>query len=137
MAHFTDYLEQKVLEYVFRGQAFPQPSALYLGLFTVLPTSDAGTGGTEVSGGGYARANLGTLSNAFTAWSASSGIKNSADITFPQATAAWGTIVGLGIWDAATGGNLLAFAPFQSSKVVNPGDQIVVRANDLTITFVD
>jgi hypothetical protein len=137
MAHFTDYLEQKVLEYVFRGQPFAQPSALYVGLFTVLPTSDAGTGGTEVSGGGYQRMSLGTLSSAWTAWTAASGIRNAADISFPQATTAWGTVVGMGIWDAATGGNLLAFAAFTTGKPVNSGDVLIIKANDITINFVD
>lgn len=137
MAHFTDYLEQKILEYVFRGQPFSQPSALYIGLFTTLPTSDAGTGGIEVSGGGYQRVNMGTLSNAWSAWTAASGIRNTADIAFPQATTAWGTVVGLGIWDAATGGNLLVFAPFQTSKNVNSGDTLTIQANNISINFID
>ena len=50
---FSDYLEDKVLEHVFGGNAFTAPSTLYVALFTVAP-SDTG-GGTEVSGGAYAR----------------------------------------------------------------------------------
>ena len=47
---FSDYLEDKVLDHVFGGNAFTAPSTLYV-TFTVAP-SDTG-GGTEVSGGAY------------------------------------------------------------------------------------
>ena len=53
MSGFSDYLEDKVLEHVFGGNAFTAPSTLYVALYTVAP-SDTG-GGTEVSGGAYAR----------------------------------------------------------------------------------
>ena len=53
MAGFSDYLEDKVLDHVFGGNAYTAPSTLYVALYTVAPT-DTG-GGTEVSGGSYAR----------------------------------------------------------------------------------
>ena len=66
MAGFSDYLEDKVLDHVFGGNAYTAPSTLYVALYTVAPSifrfnsGDLG-GGTEVSGGSYARqtANLG------------------------------------------------------------------------------
>ena len=45
MAGFTDYLEDKVLEHVFGGNAFTAPSTLHVALYTSAP-SDTG-GGTE------------------------------------------------------------------------------------------
>ena len=53
MSGFSDYLEDKVLDHVFGGNAFTAPTTLYVALYTVAP-SDTG-GGTEVSGGAYAR----------------------------------------------------------------------------------
>ena len=109
-----------------RNQAFTPPSTLYLALYTDDPT-DADTG-TEVSGGGYAR-------QSFTLTAASGGASsNSADITFPQATADWGTITHVGIRDAATGGNLLMHSALDASKTVNNGDTFKINAGDLDVT---
>jgi hypothetical protein len=57
MSSMTDYLENKIIDWLFRGQSFVPPGPLYIGLFTAVPT-DVG-GGTEVTGGGYARAAVG------------------------------------------------------------------------------
>lgn len=97
------------------------PPAIYLALFTVAP-SDAG-GGTEVTGGSYARVQVSQLD---ASWAAPSGTpsatSNSAAITFPSPTANWGTIVAIGIFDAASGGNLLAWELQTPNKTVNNGD---------------
>jgi hypothetical protein len=50
---FSDYLEDAVLDHVFRNTALTSPTTVYVALYTATP-SDAG-GGTEVSGGSYAR----------------------------------------------------------------------------------
>ncbi len=47
MAGFSDYLEDKVLDHVFGGNAYTAPATLYVALYTVAPT-DTG-GGTEVT----------------------------------------------------------------------------------------
>ena len=47
---FSDYLENKILDHVFKGTVFTQPANLYVALFTAGP-NDVG-GGTEVNGGG-------------------------------------------------------------------------------------
>lgn len=126
MAKFSDYYENKIIEHMLRNQSFTPPSTLYLALYTTAP-SDAG-GGTEVSGGSYAR-------QSFTLTAASGGAtSNSADITFPTATADWGTIVAVGIFDAQTGGNLLMYGDLETSKTVNSGDTFVIKAGDLDIT---
>ena len=53
MAGFSDYLEDKVLDHVFGGNAYTAPGTHYVALYTVAPT-DTG-GGTEVTGGSYTR----------------------------------------------------------------------------------
>jgi len=126
VAGFSDYYENKVIDHMLRNQAFTPPSTVYVGLFTVAPT-DAG-GGTEVSGGSYAR-------QAVTLAAASAGAtQNSADITFPTATADWGTIVAAGLFDAASAGNLLAWNNLTASKTVNNGDTFKISAGSLTIS---
>jgi hypothetical protein len=126
VAGFSDYYENKVIDHMLRNQAFTPPSTVYVGLYTVAPT-DAG-GGTEVSGGSYAR-------QAVTLAAASAGAtQNSSDITFPTATADWGTIVAAGLFDASTAGNLLAWNNLTASKTVNSGDTFKITAGSLTIS---
>jgi len=126
MAEFTDYLENKIIDHMLRNQAYTPPSTVYVALFTSA-TDDTG-GGTEVSGGSYAR-------QAVTLSAASGGASsNTANITFPQATAAWGTITHVALMDALTGGNMLMHSPLDESKTVNNGDTFKINAGDLDVT---
>jgi hypothetical protein len=134
MAAFTDYLENALVDQIFRGQAFSFPSTLYVALFTAAP-SDAG-GGTEVTGGSYARASVvaslanfsGTQGAGTTV--ASTGTtgttSNNATITFPTATAAWGTVTHLALFDAASSGNMLTWSALTASQVVNNGTTLTI-----------
>jgi len=123
----ADYYENKILDHMLRAQAFTPPATVYVALYTTAPT-DAG-GGTEVSGGSYARQAV-----TFNAASAGS-ITNSADITFPQATADWGTIVAVGLFDASTAGNLLWYGNLTTSQTVNNGNIFKIPAGNLTVSL--
>jgi hypothetical protein len=129
MAGFSDYLEDKVLDHVFGGVAYTAPSTLYVALYTVAPT-DTG-GGTEVSGGAYARQTA-TFSVSGTDPTTAS---NTAAIEYPTATADYGTVVAVGVFDALTSGNLLAYANLTASKVVSSGDIFRFNTGDLDITL--
>ena len=121
MSHMSNYLEVELRKHLFRTGTFTKPSVLAIGLFTVSP-SDAG-GGTEVSGGSYARVDLPPLDANWTAASATDGLTdNAVAITYPAPTASWGTIVAFGIFDALSGGNLLIWGPISPNKAVNNGD---------------
>lgn len=130
MSSFSDYLENKITDLIFRGQAFTAPVTIYVSLHTA-SLNDAGVG-TEVSGGSYARvaitANLtnwsGTQSAGSTSASSGTGgaSSNNGAVTFPAPTANWGVITDFGIWDASTSGNLLVHAALTVSKTVNNGD---------------
>lgn len=129
MSGFSDYLEDKVLDHVFGGNAYSAPSTLYVALYTVAP-SDTG-GGTEVSGGAYAR-----QTGAFTVSGTNpTTATNSAAIEYPTATANYGTVVAVGILDALSSGNLLAYSTLDASKVVSSGDVFRFNAGDLDITL--
>jgi len=123
----TDYLEDALLNHVLRNTSYTSPATVYVALYTVAPT-DVG-GGTEVSGFGYAR-------QAVTFAAPVSGTcANSGAVTFPQASGgAWGTIVAMGIFDAATSGNLLYYGNLTTAKVVGDGDQISFPNGSLTVS---
>jgi hypothetical protein len=127
MAEFTNYLEDKLLDHVLNNASFTSPTTVYVGLFTAAP-NDAG-GGTEVSGGSYARQVLSVST-------ASDGVVTSdSDITFPQATANWGTVVAIGIHDALSSGNLLMYTDLTTSKTIDEGDILKVSSGSLTVTL--
>jgi hypothetical protein len=126
MSSFSDYLENAVLNHVFRNSALTSPTTVYLSLYTVTP-SDAG-GGTEVTGGGYAR-------QAITFGAPSAGaIANTAAVAFTATGANFGTIVAVGIHDALTTGNLLAWDGI-TSAVINDGDTINFPIGDIDVTL--
>lgn len=128
MAGLTDAYESKVGDHFLRNSSQTPDATLYAGLFTTLP-ADAGTGGVEVSASGYGR-----FSCAFDA--ASLGvIGNSADITFTSAAPAdWGTIRGLGLWNASSGGTLVAFGPLRTPLLVVAGSPCAFAAGKITVT---
>ena len=127
MAEFTNYLENKLLDHVLRNVSYTSPTTSYVGLFTAAPTDTLS--GTEVSGGSYARQVLSVTT-------ASEGIvTSSADVNFPQATASWGTISHVGIFDALTSGNLLMYTALTTSKTIDDGDILKISTNNLTVTL--
>jgi hypothetical protein len=131
MAGMSDYLENKIVDFLFRGQTFTPPTTLYIALFTTAD-NDAGSTRVEVSGGSYARVAItSSLANwagtqGATSTTASSGASgttsNNNAITFPAPTANWGTAQGIGIMDALTGGNELWYGTLATPKTVNSGD---------------
>lgn len=135
MSAMSDYLEVELRKHIFRTGSFTKPTALYVALFTANP-SDSG-GGTEVSGGSYARVQRDPLDANWTGASSTDGLTdNAAAITFPTPTANWGTITGFGIFDASSGGNLLIWGALTTNKTVNNGDPAPAFAiGALDITF--
>jgi hypothetical protein len=125
----TYWMANKMLDLLFRAQAFSMPSPLGLSQFTALPT-DAG-GGTEASYTAYARASLTpSLANisgtqAIGSTTASSGtagrISNNATVSHPSPLGD-ASIVGVGVHDALTTGNLMWWRELTSPlPVVNGG----------------
>jgi len=123
---FSNYLETKVLDHVFGGTAYTAPSTLYVALFTSDPSD--GDSGTEVSGGGYTRQTV-----TFTTTGATTS--NDSAVEYATATANYGTVSHIGIYDASSAGNLLAHASLTSSKTIETGDVFRIPAGDLDITL--
>ena len=128
---FTNYTENAVLGHIFGSTTMAKPTTLYVALYTVAPGE--GGGGTEVgtTGTGYARQTA-----TFTvSGTAPTQAANSASIEFPVATTAWGTITGTAILDAATGGNMLAFATLTTPKPIDIGDVLRFSVGSYVITL--
>jgi hypothetical protein len=123
---FSNYLENKVLLHVFGATPYTAPSTLYVALFTSDP-GEAGSG-TEVSGGSYARQTA--------TFTVSTNIaSNTAAIEFPTASASWGTVTYGAVYDAVSGGNLLASGALTTSKTIASGDVLRIPASSFTITL--
>jgi hypothetical protein len=121
MGALTNYTEDEIIKHLFRTGSFTKPSGLHVALFTAAP-GEAG-GGTEVSGGSYARV---ASAPGDANWNATAGgngtTTNAVAVTFPAPTANWGSVTHWGIFDAATGGNLLIYAALSTAKTINSGD---------------
>ena len=134
MAGLTNYLEDKIMNHVFGSTTFTKPTNWYVGLLTASPSDSSG--GTEVTGGSYARQVCAfTITGSGTALAA-----NTSAITFPTATADWGIVGWIGIYDAASSGNLVAYQNLQKSdfsttttKTVNDGDIFKFNASTIKI----
>jgi hypothetical protein len=103
-----------------------RPTAWYLALYTVAPT-DTG-GGTEVSGTAYVR-------KAATFTVSGNTASNSAAVEWPTAGGSWGTVVAVGVFDALSGGNLIAYGALTTNKTIDTGDVFRIPAGDLDITL--
>jgi len=132
---FSDYLEDKLLNHVFAGAAYTPPTNVYVGLHTTANTDAAA--GTEISGNGYARQVA-----AFTVTGTDpTEADNDTAIEFPIATASWGTVTHAAVYDALTGGNLLAHAQLTDPsdfatalpKTIENGDVFRISAGNLKI----
>lgn len=130
MSAFSTYLSQQIINGTLRGQALTVPATLYLAQFTASPTDNNATT-NEVAGAWYAR-------QLATSWAAPVGAgnvtSNSNQIQYNAVTGAAVVVSHWGLYDAATGGNLLYHGAHTTPKTLNVGDVIVVGVGQLQIT---
>ena len=124
----SNTFETTVLTWLLTNSAATRPTAWYVALFTSNPAEDAS--GTEVSTSGtaYARQSVTFSVSGNTA-------TNTAAIEFPTATASYGTVTHVGVFDASSGGNLIAYAALTTSKAIDTGDVMRIPASDLDVTM--
>ena len=123
--NLSNYLEDKLLDHFLGTTSYTMPDPVYIALYTVAP-NDAG-GGTEVTGGSYARQTAD-----FTA--ASGGAtSNNANIDFVDMPAC--TVVAIGVHDALSGGNLLVHGTLNQNKTLDAGDTLRIATGDLDIAI--
>lgn len=109
------------------------PITPYVALFTVSPSDSSG--GTEVTGGSYAR----VASNG--KWGAPTGttqVANNATIQFPTATADWAAgatqVVAFAIMSASTAGSILMWGALTTARNVLTGDAPAFASGALVLT---
>lgn len=136
----SNYLENKLVDHVFRGTSYTAPATIYVALFTSA-CSDTG-GGTEVSGGSYARPGIaGNGTNWANTQNSGTGVSsgtsgttsNSVVISFATPSAGWGTVTHWGLYDASSAGNLLVCAALTTAKTINSGDSVSFAAGALSV----
>ena len=121
---FSNTYETRVLEWAFTTGAVTRPTSWTVALYTVAP-GEAG-GGTEVTGGSYAR-------TAVTFSVTGDLATNSAAVEFPTATASWGTVVALAVFDNSS--NMVAYATLTANRTIGSGDVFRIPTGDLDITL--
>ena len=132
LGSFSNELENKLLDHIFNG-TYSAPDT-YIGLSTAAILDDA-SGNAEPAGGSYARKQILPA-----AWNnaASRAIQNNGAITFPQATASWGTLTHWGIWNHVSDEaevNLLVHGELPAPQIINSGNVFSVIDEGLTISF--
>jgi hypothetical protein len=125
----SDYAELKFLDHLVGKTSFTMPTC-YVGLSTADPTDDA-SGLAEPAGGSYAR-----VTTAGGDWevAAAGATQNANAITFPESTGSWGTITHFALFDAVSGGNMLAHAALDTSRAVASGVIPRFAAGELDLT---
>lgn len=129
MAALSDYAEKLLLDWMMTTGSATRPTTWFVALYTSAPGD--GGGGTEVSGGGYARQSV--LFNA--AATPGGTTSNTADVSFTATGGDYGTVTHLGIFDAVSTGNLLWHGALTASKTVEDGDTITFTAGNIDLTM--
>ena len=140
MSKFSDYTEANIIATTLRGVAFPVPTGIYVALFTADPT-DANVTSNEVATSAfpaYVRKDAAVGAAIATGWVApTNGVtSNAKPITFPGNNGSGSVVVThLGIYDAATNGNLLYHSPLVSSKTLLPSDVLSFGTGAIVLTI--
>lgn len=146
MSAASNYTEDRTLDFWLKAnsQSSTAPTTVYVGLFT----SDDSTGGTSdnleagiltnevsTSGTAYVRqaVTFGTITNG--------SVSNDANITFPTATANWGTITHVAVMDtdstsdSAGAGNVLFYGALDTAREILTDDTFQITTGNLTVTL--
>jgi len=131
MGSFSDFWEVEILDHVFMKGVYNPPSNIFVALSTADPT-DSGGSIAEPVGGSYAR-----KSTAAADWDAavSGALDNANAITFAEATGSWGTISHFALYDALSGGNMLAHGSLPTPKAIDSGDTASFAAGNLDVSL--
>lgn len=139
MSKFSDYTETNIIQSTLRGVGFPVPTGIFIALFTADPT-DANVTAGEVQTSAmpaYVRQNAAGAGTIDTGWTApANGVSSNAKtITFPANNGAGPVVVThIGVYDAATSGNLLYHAPLTTPKTLQVGDVLSFGIGAIVVT---
>lgn len=132
MANMSNYLEKKLLNFLFRGQSFTAPTQIWIALCTETVTDDIENGSEleEVSGGDYARKSI--ASSKWTEPTDDGLIKNSEEVKWENVT--WeATVKAIALCDAQTAGKVLFWGTLTKEKIVTEEDSVSFAPQSLSI----
>jgi hypothetical protein len=142
MPNMSNAMENRLLDYLFRGQPYEAPLAVYVALFTTTPTDAAP--GQEPTAPSYARA---AISCTLGDWSGTNSpdtrdpstgtsgtVFNISEVKFPDPQEDWGNVGYIGLFDAPAGGNYLYWSRLTAPRDFVVGDvNIKFRPSELSI----
>ena len=129
----SNYLRNKIQDYLFTGVAFTPPTTYYIALSTTEPQVD-GTGVTEPSAGNYARIPIEKNTTNFTT-AVSGVVKNKITLIGNESTSAWGNLPYFAVYDTPIGGNVLWGGALVNPRNIDIEMQLVIDPNGLTFTL--
>jgi hypothetical protein len=131
----SNYLRQAIGHMLLNDTPFTSPGLnVWLALYTTMPSA-ADTGGAEVGPSlGYYRTRLSGTGEWYASTSGSTSNINSRNL-ISSALYDIGDIVGYGLLDASSGGNLLFSDSFYEPIRINAGDSLTLNAGGLKIYF--
>jgi hypothetical protein len=136
----SSYLAVKLLDLMFRNTAYSKPET-WVALATAdIEDTDDGSAMDEVATAtAYARVQVNINGGASPTWdlAASGVVDNTHAITFPAATAPWGTVTSVAIMDSTTedAGNVLFYDNALVDQVVGTGDTCSFAIGTLDIVM--
>jgi hypothetical protein len=144
MSEMSDYMEDSLIDHIFRTSSWSKPSVLAIALLTTAAIDgdtgqfSTGTGVEVTNANAYARVARNPLDANWDAPAGGNGVTaNTAAITFPAATGSWGTVLAMAIVDNATydTGNMLFHSVVDVNRTIADGDTAEFAAGAITITF--
>jgi hypothetical protein len=125
MSNLSNFSENQLLVWQLTNGAVTRPTAWFVGVGT--GHTDTGLTG-EPSGNGYARQAV--------SFSVTDDVAtNTALLVFGPASASWGSMASVAVFDAATGGNCLWSGALAAARTVDVGDSLTVAASALSLTL--
>lgn len=124
MGSMSNYLASKVRDHSLRNIAYTSPTTVYLACFTTA-TTEAG-GGTEVTGGSYARVAI-----TFSAGAYAGLAEQAASVAIANMPTC--TVVAVALMDAATVGNMLFHARLPRPRALTAGQSFDLNSGDFRV----
>lgn len=121
----SNYLENKLIDHALGTATYTKPTSVYVALYTAMPSDSSA--GTEVTGGSYVRkiATFGAASGG--------SATNNTNIDFTSMPTT--SVVGVGVLDALSSGNLLFWSDLPSTISVIAGDTVRIASGALSISL--
>lgn len=132
MGALSNYYGERTLNNLFNGQPMTPPSSLWLALYETDP--EAANTGVEVTGDGYARVRIASVTYAGLVGGKMT-VSNSSKIEFAKAAGPWSQAAYWAVMDAQTGGNLVCKEALATARTFQEGDIPQFESGDIVITI--